>query len=120
PEQWMPLGRRCAQTPEHNEVCGEHQQQAPNHRTLTEAGRLPAKLEQTAALGAGTVDAPGGPPETEECVCRPALGVPLAACQPDSACRCAARSWSVFRSRSTALWRSSQCVANQAPASNSG
>ena len=62
-ERETALGRGGAQRPEHNEVGGEHQQQAPNHRTLAQARCLPAELEQTASLRPETIDNPAGQPE---------------------------------------------------------
>src|SRR5262249_60356714 len=57
-------GRRGSpQRPEHNEVRGEDEEQAPDHRTLAQPRGLPAKLEEAAPARAEALDNPAGQPE---------------------------------------------------------
>ena len=52
-------GRRVAgQRPEHNQVGGQHQQQAPQHRLLAQSRRFPSEIEQPPSPRGETLDRP--------------------------------------------------------------
>ena len=53
-----PRGRISRHRPEHDEVRGQHQQQAPEHGPLAQARRLPAEIEQTSSARAESLDRP--------------------------------------------------------------
>ena len=57
------VGRGARQRPEHHDVRGEHQQQAPDHGPLAQPGGLPVELEELLAPRPEALDGPARQPE---------------------------------------------------------
>ena len=67
PIEWQrAVGRRARHRPEHHDVGGQHDQQAPDHGPLAQAGGLPAQLEEPAAPRAESLHGPAREPEQPE------------------------------------------------------
>ena len=62
-ERQGPAGGRGGQRPEHHEIGGDHQQQAPGHGPLAQAGRPPLELEELLTPRAEAIHDPARQPE---------------------------------------------------------
>ena len=108
----------AGERPEHDDVGADDEQQAPEHRLLAQPRRLVLQRVQARAAGDEAIDRPVGEAEEPQLLRGRRIDG-----EPDRRSRRRAarpRTSSVLRSRQTALSRSSQCVASQAPPSTSG